>query len=222
MTENPAPNAVHPHGEPALDRWAALRSAADRLEREFAGVFDRKTVEEFLSSSYGRIRAHADITELPPLSAERVARQRLHALAEVEGRARAGRPMVLFLSEHDAGRGPMALAFFNRMVGDRAVAWSGGDDPVGDIDPVVVTAMREVGIEIGDEVPMPWTEEMARVADVIVTMDHGDDCPAVPGIGYREWDVPDPRGRDIEAVRPIRDELANRVGELVAELGPVT
>ncbi|WP_040835210.1 low molecular weight phosphatase family protein [Nocardia brevicatena] len=222
MTESPAPSAVPPHGESSIDQQIALRSAAGRLEREFEGVFGGETVERFLSSSYDHVRAHADVTDFPPLPAERFTRQRLHALAEVEGRARSGRPMVLFLSAHDAGRGPMALAFFNRMTGDHAVAWSGGDDPVDDVDPVVVEAMREVGIDIGGAFPMPWTEEIARAADVIVTMDYEDDCPAVPGIGYREWDVPDPLGRDIEAVRPIRDELEARVGELVAELRPTT
>lgn len=222
MTESPTPSAVNPHGEPPIDQQTALRSAAGRLEREFGAIFDGETVEGFLNSSYEHVRTHANVTNFLPLLAERLTRQRLHALGEVEGRARSGRPMVLFLSPHDAGRGPMAHAFFNRMTGDHAVAWSGGDDPGGDIDPVVVAAMREVGIELGGEFPMPWTEEIARVADVIVTMDYGDDCPAVPGIGYREWDVPDPRGRDIEAVRPIRDELESRVGELVAELGLAT
>lgn len=222
MTESPTPSAVHPHGEPPIDQEAVLRSAAGRLEREFEGVFGAETVEGFLNSSYEHVSAHANVPHFLPLLAERFTRQRLHALARIEGKAQSGRPMVLFLSPHDAGRGPMALGFFNRITGDHAVAWSGGDDPVGDIDPAVVEAMREVGIDISGEFPMPWTEEIARAADVIVTMDYGDDCPVVPGIGYREWDVPDPLGRDIEAVRPIRDELEARVDELATELFPAT
>ena len=106
MTESPAPSAVHPHGVPSTDQQIALRSAASRLGREFEGVFGGETVEGFLNSSYGHVRAHADVTTFLPLLAERFTRQRLHALAEVEGRARSGRPMVLFLSAHDAGRGP--------------------------------------------------------------------------------------------------------------------
>jgi protein-tyrosine-phosphatase len=131
----------------------------------------------------------------------------------------AGIPRVLFLCTHNAGRSQMALGFFQRLAGGRAVAWSGGSEPGSELNPVAVDAMAERGIDITGEFPKPWTDDILRAADVIITMGCGDSCPIVPGKRYEDWALDDPAGRDLDAVRPIRDELERRVRHLLEELG---
>jgi len=151
--------------------------------------------------------------------AERFPRQRLTALARVEDKATDGLPVVLFLCVHNAGRSQMALGWFTYLAGDRAVAWSGGSEPASEINPAAVAAMNEVGIDISEEFPKPWTDDIVRAADVVVTMGCGDACPLFPGNRYEDWALDDPAGKAIEDVRPVRDEIARRVRELLASLG---
>jgi protein-tyrosine-phosphatase len=113
----------------------------------------------------------------------------------------------------------MALGFFQQLAGDRAVAWSGGSEPGDELNSAVVEAMRERGLDITGEFPKPWTDEILRAADVIITMGCGDACPIFPGKRYEDWALDDPAGKDLEAVRPIRDELERRVRRLLDELG---
>ncbi|BDX30619.1 low molecular weight phosphotyrosine protein phosphatase [Mycobacterium antarcticum] len=129
------------------------------------------------------------------------------------------KPTVLFLCTHNAGRSQMALGFFNHLAGDRAVAWSGGSEPGNAINPSAVKAMAEVGIDITGEYPKPWTDEVVRAADVVVTMGCGDTCPYYPGKRYEDWDLPDPAGQGVDAVRPIRDDVEGRVRHLLDQLG---
>jgi arsenate reductase len=129
------------------------------------------------------------------------------------------RPAVLFVCVHNAGRSQMALGWFNHLAGGRAVAWSGGSEPASEVNPAAVAAMAEVGIDIAREYPKPWTEEAVRAADVVVTMGCGDACPFFPGTRYEDWALDDPHGQDIEAVRPIRDDIERRVRTLLGELG---
>jgi arsenate reductase (thioredoxin) len=152
-----------------------------------------------------------------PLLAERFARQRLHALARVDG-LQDGKPIVLFLCVHNAGRSQMALGFFQHFAGDRAVAWSGGTEPGHEINPAAIAAMRERGIDITAEFPKPWTEEIVRAADVVITMGCGDACPLYPGKRYLDWELDDPAGKTVDDVRPIRDEIERRVRHLLDEL----
>ncbi|GFG51440.1 phosphotyrosine protein phosphatase [Mycolicibacterium agri] len=128
------------------------------------------------------------------------------------------RPTVLFLCTHNAGRSQMALGFFNRLAGDQAAAYSGGSEPADRINPAAVEAMAEVDIDITAEQPKRWTDEMVRSADVVVTMGCGDACPVFPGRRYEEWILPDPAGRTVDEVRPIRDEIEKRVRQLLDEL----
>ena len=109
----------------------------------------------------------------------------------------------------------MALGWFNHLAGDRAVAWSGGSEPGTEINPAAVAAMAEVGIDITAEFPKPWTEEIIHAADVVVTMGCGDACPLYPGKRYEDWELDDPAGQDLAAVRPIRDEIRRRVEALL-------
>ncbi|GAA4672119.1 hypothetical protein Prum_075310 [Phytohabitans rumicis] len=154
-----------------------------------------------------------------PLLAERFARQRLQALARVEGHHRDGEPVVLFLCTRNAGRSQMALGFFTHLAGDAAVAWSGGSEPEAAINPSAVAAMAERGIDITGEYPKPWTDEVVRAADVVITMGCGDACPIFPGIRYENWDLDDPAGLAVEQIRPIRDDLERRVRHLLDEIG---
>lgn len=128
------------------------------------------------------------------------------------------KPTVLFLCTHNAGRSQMALGFFAHLAGNRAVGWSGGSEPGNEINPAAVEVMAEVGIDITGEYPKPWTNEIVQGADVVVTMGCGDTCPYFPGKRYENWDLPDPAGRPIEAIRPIRDDIEQRVRSLLTEL----
>jgi arsenate reductase (thioredoxin) len=128
-------------------------------------------------------------------------------------------PTVLFLCIHNAGRSQMALGWFNQLANGRAVAWSGGSEPANQINPAAVQAMAEVGIDITGEHPKRWTDDVLRAADVVVTMGCGDTCPYVPSKRYEDWQLDDPAGLGIEAVRPIRDEIHARVTQLLDELG---
>jgi len=202
-----------------VDQQLALKSAAARLAEQFDGTFGPETIERFLTTSYDQFAGRATATNFLPVMAERFARQRLQALARVEGKSDGGLPTVLFLCVHNAGRSQMALGWFNHLAGDRAVAWSGGSEPGNEVNPAAVAAMHEVGIDIASEFPKPWTDEIVRAADVVVTMGCGDACPLFPGTRYEDWELEDPAGQGVEAVRPIRDEIERRVRALLGELG---
>ena len=208
----------HPAEPVALDQQVALKAASVRLAREFGGSYGVETVERFLASSYQELIGSATVTNFLPLLAERFARQRLHALAKVEGLHESGKPVVLFLCAHNAGRSQMALGFFAHHAGYAAVAWSGGNDPATAVNPAAVAAMAERGIDISSEFPKPWTDEVLRAADVVVTMGCGDTCPVLPDKTYDDWPVDDPEGLDVADVRPIRDDIERRVLALIADL----
>ncbi len=202
------------------DQQLALRTAAKNLRDEYEGVFSVETIQLFLASSYEQFAGRASVVSFLPLLAERFARQRLEALAKVEGKADDGLPVVLFLCVHNAGRSQMALGWFNHLAGDRAVAWSGGSEPGTEINPSAVEAMKEVGIDIRQEFPKPWTDEIVRAADVVITMGCGDACPIFPGKRYEDWELEDPAGKDLETVRRVRDDIRGRVEALLAEIVP--
>lgn len=131
-------------------------------------------------------------------------------------------PAVLFVCVHNAGRSQMAAAFADALGGGRVGVWSAGSAPAGSINPRVVEAMAELGIDLSREFPKPLTEGAVRAADVVITMGCGDACPVYPGKRYLEWQVDDPAGQPIEAVRRIRDDIRHRVAALLdALLGPV-
>ena len=201
------------------DQTLAMKTAARHLKDEFSGVFGVETIENFLTTSYDQFASRANFPNFLPLLAERFARQRLHALAKVEGKASSGVPIALFLCVHNAGRSQIALGWFNHLAGENAIGWSGGSEPVGEINPAAIEAMAEVGIDIAKEYSKPWTEEIVQAADVVITMGCGDACPIYPGKRYEDWDLDDPAGLGVEAVRPIRDEIERRVRGLLDELG---
>jgi len=205
-------------GSQELDR------IAERLAAEFAHVADVHTVEELVTTSHDLLagqfdRADAMTIEQAPDHTERFARDRLLALAKRQGKLAQPLPAVLFLCVRNAGRSQMAGGWFRHFAADRAVAWSGGSEPGSALDPNAVAAMAEVGIDISDGYPKPWTDEIVRGSDLVVTMGCGDACPIVPGQRYEDWALPDPAGRPIEEVRPIRDEIGRRVLDLLDRMG---
>jgi arsenate reductase (thioredoxin) len=202
----------------SIDQQLALRTAATNLACQFDGTFGPETIERFLHSSYDEFAGRAVVLNYLPLLAERFARQRLFALAKVEGKHDSGVPVVLFLCTHNAGRSQMALGFFTHLAGDRAIAWSGGSEPATRINPAAIEAMGERGIDISGEYPKPWTDEVVRAADVVVTMGCGDACPVFPGRRYEDWVLDDPAGLALNDVRPIRDEIERRVRRLLDQI----
>lgn len=128
------------------------------------------------------------------------------------------RPSVLFLCVHNAGRSQMAAAFARNVAGDRVTVYSAGSDPSEALNAAVVSAMNEVGLDISGERPKELTDEMGRRADVIVTMGCGDSCPVYLGKRYVDWELDDPKGRNLDAVRLIRDDIQRRVVDLIGEL----
>ena len=128
-------------------------------------------------------------------------------------------PAVLFLCVHNAGRSQMAAGWLRHLGGDGVTVYSGGSEPGSEVNPVAIAAMAEVGIDITANYPKPWTDEIVRAADVVITMGCGDACPVFPGKRYEEWTLDDPAGLDVTAVRPIRDEIERRVLALLDQLG---
>ena len=129
------------------------------------------------------------------------------------------KPSVLFVCVHNAGRSQMAAAFLSHLSGGAVEVRSAGSEPADQVNPAAVQAMAEVGIDITRELPKRWTDEMVRTADVVISMGCGDTCPVLPGKRYEDWDLADPAGQDVDAVRPIRDEIEARVRALLESLG---
>ncbi|UXY25395.1 arsenate reductase ArsC [Streptomyces sp. HUAS TT20] len=131
----------------------------------------------------------------------------------------APRPSVLFVCVHNAGRSQMGAAFLTHLAGDRVEVRSAGSAPADSVNPAVVEAMKEVGIDISARTPKVLTTEAVRSSDVVITMGCGDACPVFPGRRYLDWQLDDPAGQGVDAVRPIRDAVEQRVRGLLAELG---
>ena len=127
-------------------------------------------------------------------------------------------PEVLFVCVHNAGRSQMAAALLDHHAQGRVHVRSAGSAPADQVNTGVAAALEEIGLDITKEFPKPLTDEVARAADVIVTMGCGDACPVYPGKRYLDWELPDPAGKPIEQIRPIRDEIGRRVRELLVEL----
>ncbi|GAA3372788.1 arsenate reductase ArsC [Streptomyces sannanensis] len=132
----------------------------------------------------------------------------------------AEQPSVLFVCVHNAGRSQMAAAFLTHLAGDRAQVRSAGSAPAATVNPAVVEAMAEIGIDVSAEVPKVLTVEAVQASDVVITMGCGDTCPVFPGKRYLDWELQDPAGQGVDAVRPIRDEIEKRIRGLIDEIAP--
>lgn len=191
--------------------------AANRLAEEFAGVFSEETIARYLAESLNMLEG-ARINVFVPVLAHRFARERLSALAQVEGIVAKDQLEVLFVCVHNAGRSQMAAGLVKLRSQGKIHVRTAGSAPSVEIDPAVVEAMAEIGVDVGEEFPKPLTDEVVRAADVVITMGCGDACPIYPGKRYEDWDLDDPAGLGVAAVRPIRDEIDRRVQGLVGEL----
>ncbi len=191
--------------------------AAARLADEFKGVFSEETIARYIAESLDLL-GHSRINVFVPVLAHRFARERLRALGQVEGKMTKEAPEVLFVCVHNAGRSQMAAGLVKLRSQGRIHVRSAGSDPTDRINPAVIEAMNEIGVDMSEEFPKPLTDEVVRAADVVITMGCGDACPIYPGKKYEDWTLDDPHGKDLATVRRIRDEIDTRVQHLVTEL----
>ena len=196
-----------------------IDQAADRLAEEFTGVFSQETIARYLAESTDLL-GEARINVFVPVLAHRFARERLKALAQAEGIVGKEQPEVLFVCVHNAGRSQMAAGLVKLRSQGHIHVRSAGSDPANEVNPAVVEAMEELGVDMHEEFPKPLTDEVVRAADVVITMGCGDACPIYPGKKYEDWELDDPAGQDLETVCRIRDELDGRVQNLIGELLP--
>ena len=195
-----------------------IRQAAVGLKGEFEGQLNTETIERFMTDSLDTLVQNASTSQWIPLLAERFARDRLRALIRLDADPATLKPSVLFLCVHNAGRSQMAAGWMRHLAGDQVDVFSGGSEPADRINQAAVAAMAEVGIDISTEIPQPWADEIVRAADVVVTMGCGDACPVFPGKRYLDWELDDPADKTIDEVRPIRDDLEQRIRSLLTEL----
>ncbi|MFI5042286.1 MAG: arsenate reductase ArsC [Acidimicrobiales bacterium] len=193
----------------------------DELRTEFRGIFGPETIERYLADSIDDLTG-ARIQTYLPIFIQRFARSRLRALAQVQGAIVKDRPIVLFLCTHNSGRSAAARVLLDHYAQGRVEVLSAGSEPGTAINPAVVKILNERGLDASKEFPKPITDEIARAADVIVTMGCGDACPVYPGKRYLDWDLTDPAGLPVDLVRPIVDDIDQRVQALLAELVPAT
>jgi protein-tyrosine-phosphatase len=196
-----------------------VQKLTDGLVDEFVGVFSRETIERYVSESTDLLGG-ARFSDFVPVLSYRFARERLKALAQAEGIVTKEQPEVLFVCVHNAGRSQMAAGLLKLRSEGRVSVRSAGSDPADAINPAVVAAMEELGVDMDEEFPKPLTDEVVRAADVVITMGCGDACPIYPGKRYEDWVLEDPAEKDLETVRRIRDELDARIQTLVDELAP--
>lgn len=189
------------------------------LTDEFAGVFSSETVERFMTESLEALQG-ARLKNFVPLFVHRFARERLRALGQAEGTITKQVPEVLFLCVENAGRSQMAAALMDHYADGRVHVRSAGSAPGERINPNVIEAMSEIGLDLSEEFPKPMTDEVVEAADAVITMGCGDACPIYPGKRYEDWEVDDPAKADLEGVRRIRDDIAERVRTLLGEVVP--
>jgi arsenate reductase len=197
-----------------------LEETARSLAHEFAGTFSPETIERYVMESYEQLSATATVTTFLVPQVGRFARDRLQALARAENKVAHSIPEVLFVCVHNAGRSQMAALLLDRLGHGTVHVRSAGSEPAGQLNPAVIEAMTELGLDLSKEFPKPLTDEAVRAADVVVTMGCGDTCPLYPGKRYLDWELEDPAGKPLDTVRRIRDDIEERVRGLLAELGP--
>ncbi len=194
-----------------------LERGIDGLVDEFRGIFSRETIDRYVQESLQELPA-ARFSDFVPLLVHRFARERLRALGQAEGTIVKDVPEVLFVCVQNAGRSQMAAGLLHQRAAGRVHVRSAGSDPAESINPNVVAAMAELGVDLSHEFPKPLTDEVVRAADAVITMGCGDACPIYPGKLYEDWEVADPAEASIEEVRAIRDEIDQRVRDLLGKL----
>jgi arsenate reductase len=198
---------------------AHVERAADALQDEFAGTFSQQTIARYIAESVDLL-GQSKVQNFVAVLAHRFARERLRALGQAEGLIAKVNPEVLFVCVHNAGRSQMAAGLLKLRSDGRIDVRTAGSAPAGEINPLAIEAMAELGVDMSQEFPKPLTDEVVNAADVVITMGCGDACPIYPGKKYEDWELDDPAGQDIETVRRIRDDIDLKVRRLIAELAP--
>jgi len=194
-----------------------IEKLTESLIDDFVGVFSRETIERYVSESVDLLGG-ARFSDFVPVLSYRFARERLKALAQAEGLVTKEQPEVLFVCVQNAGRSQMAAGLVRLRSRGRIHVRSAGSDPAEKINPAVIEAMAELGVDMSEEFPKPLTDEVVRAADVVITMGCGDACPIYPGKRYEDWVLEDPADRDLDTVRQIRDDLDARIQALVDDV----
>lgn len=200
------------------DLDGVLERVADRLDDSFTGVFSKKTIKRYVTESYDLLAKNATVTVHLPSLTERFAKDRLRALAQQESRIEKDMPSILFVCVHNAGRSQMAAALATKLSSGRVEVRSAGSAPSDSIPSTVHAAMNEIGLSLEEAFPKPLTDEVVRASDVVITMGCGDACPIYPGKRYEDWSLNDPSELDIDGVKLVRDDISNRISELLKEL----
>ena len=198
------------------DTQVDLRRIAEDLSERYRGTFSANTVERYAQECYRLLSSD----QPPPLLGSRVAAftaLRLDALSRA-GTAHHAVPGVLFVCVQNAGRSQLAAGILRQLAGDRVLVRTAGSAPADAVRGSIVSALDEIGVPLAGEFPKPLTDEAVRAADVVVTMGCGDACPVYPGRRYLDWDIDDPVGQPMAAIRRIRDDIDSRVRALLAEL----
>ena len=209
-TRRALPGLTYPEGY--------LARLAEELSDKFRGVFAAETVERYVLESYTSLLRTSKVKAHLASQTVRFATDRLTALAQAKGAIAREVPEVLFICEQNAGRSQMAAVLTNALSGGRVHVRSAGSMPAAALNPAVVAAIEEIGLDVTDAFPKPLTDDVVQAADVVVTMGCGDACPIYPGKTYQDWDLTDPAGLPIEEVRVIRDQVAEHIAGLVREL----
>ena len=187
------------------------------LREEFAETFSPETIERYMAESLEALGG-TRLKDFVPLFVHRFARERLRALGQAEGMIAKDVPEVLFVCVQNAGRSQIAAALLDHYAEGRVHVRSAGSAPADQLNPDVVTAMSELGVDLSKEFPKPMTDEVVQAADAVITMGCGDACPIYPGKRYEDWKVDDPADADLDGVRQIRDDISERVRELLAQV----
>jgi arsenate reductase len=203
--------------DPATQNF--IRSGIERLRDEFRGIFSHETIQRFVDESIAAM-AGARIRDFVPLFVNRFARERLQALAQVQGSMVKDVPEVLFVCVHNAGRSQMAAGLLELRAAAKVHDRTAGSARADEDNPAAVSAVAEVGVDLRQEFPKPLTDEFVNAADVVITMGCGDACPIYPGKRYEDWEVDDPAGQGLDAVRRIRDDIDGRVRHLLESMMP--
>jgi arsenate reductase len=198
-----------------------LNASIEELTTDFRGVFSRETVSRYLEDSVELIGVRPTVgPNFLPVIIERFARDRLWAVAHSQERLAKAIPEVLFVCEHNAGRSQIAAALTHHLSNGWVGVRSAGSRPDEQIDPIVMQAMSEIGVDIALEFPKPLTDEVVLAADVVTTLGCGDACAVYPGKRYQDWPIPDPGGQPLAVVRKVRYDLYHHVWELLETLVP--
>ncbi|RNE49656.1 arsenate reductase ArsC [Corynebacterium alimapuense] len=203
--------------QPEFHSKVLLRAVED-LSEKYRGMFSTETIERYIYESYTSLARTAKVKTYLPILAERFAKDRLRALALAQGKIDSDVPQVLFVCVHNSGRSQIASALLTHYAGKAVEVRSAGSMPGLEVNPVVVEAIEERGIDISGAYPKPLTDDVVRAADYVITMGCGDVCPIYPGKNYLDWDLADPADESLEQVRPIVDDIDDRIQALWAEI----